>query len=99
MKKSLHITIQGLDQPKVFLEALKIRLGKTSAEGVACAVSVDTVEIEIVGDKDSVDDVLGILDTAVFFEQKRSSTHIQVKAEPLVPQDNYRGVLRFVMPH
>lgn len=87
-----------LDSPRRFAEALKMRIRQGEAEGVVSVVSNDEIEINVCGPKDQVDDFLGVLDTVVFFEQRNSGHAISVVATPLMRHEDYRGVLRFVMP-
>ena len=99
MKKSLHIVVGNLDAPKRFAEALKMRIRPGDAEGVVLITSATEIEIDVCGPKEQVDDFLGVLDTVVFFEQKNAGHTLSVVATPLIRHEDYRGVLRFVMPH
>ncbi len=98
MKKSLRILINGLDSPRRFAEALKMRVFQGDAEGVVSVRSDSELEIDVCGSKEQVDDFLGVLDTVVFFEQKHTGKALSITAMPLIQHEDYRGVLRFVLP-
>lgn len=97
MKKSLHIIVSGMDSPQRFAEALKIRVHSGEAEGVVLIASPHSVEIDVRGEKDQVDDFLGVLEAVVFFEKRQTGRQIFIEATPLIPQEDYRGVFRFLL--
>jgi hypothetical protein len=96
MKKSLRVCISGLESPKHFLDALKVRVNVRAAEGVAFVGGTDSVELDVVGDRDNVDDVLAAVETVIFFEKQHTKKPIAYSAQPFVVTEDYRGVLRFI---